>query len=134
MLGPLLSPLVLKLKVFFFEWANSSATQSDFCPLPPGFKLNSLQSFLRLGAESKLSTVSKLSRSVDPLRRSSFLFVGEKNAHISKTFTTAMGPFINNVRTNGGRGVNQVRTNENMGEGGLDSETVHKYRFPKCFK
>ena len=28
------------------------------------------------------------------------------------------GPFINTVRINGGRGVTQVRTNENKGEGG----------------
>ena len=29
------------------------------------------------------------------------------------------GPFINNVRTNGGRGVTQVRTNENREDGGV---------------
>ena len=31
----------------------------------------------------------------------------------------------------GGGGVTQVRTNENRGRGGLESENVHKYIFPK---
>ena len=35
--------------------------------------------------------------------------------------SSTRGPFINNVRTNGGGGrVTLVRTNENRGEGGLD--------------
>ena len=43
------------------------------------------------------------------------------------------GPFINTVRINGGRGVTQVRTNENKGEGGIKSGNVYKY-MPKFFR